>query len=131
MIGPNADADAMQNGNYAGRASAPRRSSTASRRPWAKTPTLSTSKAVVAPVVKNKSDPAHPTWAQKAIAAAKSADLIIFVSGIDAGLRRKKPARATDDYEGFSRGDRTRIELPQVQEDLIQRFMRPASRWCW
>jgi beta-glucosidase len=56
----------------------------------------------------------------KALAAAKSADLIVFVSGIDAGLEKEEASPRDDNYEGFSRGDRTTIELPRVQEDLIK-----------
>ena len=52
-----------------------------------------------------------------AVAAAKRADAVIFVGGISADFEGEEMAV---DYEGFSGGDRTRIELPAVQEKLLQ-----------
>jgi beta-glucosidase len=54
-----------------------------------------------------------------AIAVAKSADLVIYVGGISAELEGEETARANG-FDGFSGGDRTRIELPSVQEDLLK-----------
>jgi beta-glucosidase len=53
----------------------------------------------------------------KAVQAAWSADAIIYVGGISPQLEREE-AKVT--YEGFSGGDRTRIELPEVQTELLQ-----------
>lgn len=52
----------------------------------------------------------------EAVAAAKSADAIIFVGGLTAELEGEEMDL---DYEGFKGGDRTRIELPPVQERLL------------
>jgi beta-glucosidase len=52
-----------------------------------------------------------------AVAAARAADIIIYVGGINARLEGEE---MKVDYEGFSGGDRTRIELPSVQEDLLK-----------
>jgi beta-glucosidase len=54
-----------------------------------------------------------------AIAIAKSADVVIFVGGITAQFEREE-SQEPDAFAGFSGGDRTRIELPEVQEDLLQ-----------
>ncbi len=51
-----------------------------------------------------------------AVAAAKKADAIIFVGGISAQLEGEE---MTVDYEGFSGGDRTTIELPALQQKLL------------
>jgi beta-glucosidase len=120
VIGPNADAAAMQNGNYAGRASRT-------------TTILDGIKKLAGEGVdvvyeqgsrrtgrKNNADAEPKDLAPKALAAAKDADLIIFVSGIDAGLEREEAAPRDDVFEGFSHGDRTAIELPRVQEELIK-----------
>jgi beta-glucosidase len=53
----------------------------------------------------------------KALQAAWSADAVIYVGGISPQLEREE-AKVT--YEGFSGGDRTKIELPEVQTELLQ-----------
>jgi beta-glucosidase len=53
----------------------------------------------------------------KAVQAAWKADAVIYVGGISPQLEREE-AKVT--YEGFSGGDRTRIELPEVQTQLLQ-----------
>jgi beta-glucosidase len=52
-----------------------------------------------------------------ALAAARAADAIIFVGGISAQLEGEE---MRIDYEGFEGGDRTRIELPAVQQRLLE-----------
>jgi beta-glucosidase len=54
-----------------------------------------------------------------AIAAAKQADVVIFAGGISAELEGEE---MPVEYDGFSGGDRTRIELPAVQEELLQKL---------
>jgi len=56
----------------------------------------------------------------EAITNAANADVLIYVGGINAQLEGEEGnARGSGGIEGFSNGDRTRIELPQVQEDFI------------
>jgi len=53
----------------------------------------------------------------KAVHAAEAADLVIYVGGINSQLEGEEmPVH----YDGFNGGDRTRIELPPVQEDLLR-----------
>ncbi len=52
------------------------------------------------------------------ISSAKSADAVIYVGGINAQLEGEEGDARTD--EGFHAGDRTRIELPVIQQQLIQ-----------
>jgi len=54
-----------------------------------------------------------------ALELAKSADAIIYVGGISAQLEGEE---MKVDYEGFKGGDRTRIELPTVQEKFLQQL---------
>ena len=54
---------------------------------------------------------------QKEIAAAKTSDIIVFVGGLDSTLEKED---GNVDFQGFLRGDRTRIELPPVQEELLK-----------
>src|SRR5579863_3222569 len=53
-----------------------------------------------------------------AVAATTNADVIIYVGGISAALEGEEGTQAGS--VGFDRGDRTQIELPQVQEDLVR-----------
>jgi beta-glucosidase len=52
-----------------------------------------------------------------AVAAAKNADLVVFVGGISAQIEGEE---MQVDYDGFKGGDRTRIELPAVQDELLK-----------
>jgi beta-glucosidase len=52
-----------------------------------------------------------------AVAAAKSADAVIYVGGISAQLEGEEMRLMT--YDGFNGGDRTRIELPAQQTQLL------------
>jgi beta-glucosidase len=54
-----------------------------------------------------------------AVAAAQSADVVIYVGDINARLEGEENARANG-FDGFLGGDRTKIELPSVQEDLLK-----------
>jgi beta-glucosidase len=53
-----------------------------------------------------------------AIALAKTADVIIYTGGINSQLEGEEMRRM--DYDGFAGGDRTRIELPAVQTEILQ-----------
>jgi len=55
--------------------------------------------------------------ANDAVAAARSADVILYVGGISSRLEGEE---MRVDYDGFSGGDRTQIELPTVQTDLLR-----------
>jgi beta-glucosidase len=54
-----------------------------------------------------------------AVSAAKQADVVIYVGGISPELEGEEMARANS-FDGFNGGDRTRIELPSVQENLLE-----------
>jgi beta-glucosidase len=53
----------------------------------------------------------------RAVAAANAADVVIYVGGLNSSLESEE---AKVDYQGFDGGDRTRIELPRVQERLLK-----------
>jgi beta-glucosidase len=55
--------------------------------------------------------------ARKAVELAKSSDLVIFVGGITPQLEGEE---MQVNYEGFKGGDRTNLNLPVVQEDLLK-----------
>jgi beta-glucosidase len=62
-------------------------------------------------------DRPDPQWLTNAVAAAKSADLVIYAGGISLRLEDEE---MKVDYQGFNGGDRTRIELPPVQTELLK-----------
>jgi beta-glucosidase len=124
VIGPNADAAEMQNGNYSGKPSKTVTILEGIRASAGKEIEVVYEQGSRRTTRRDGSEP-KPTpaaLAEKALAAAKDADLVIFVSGIDAGLEKEEGSARTDVFEGFSRGDRTKIELPQVQLDLIKQL---------
>jgi beta-glucosidase len=55
----------------------------------------------------------------QAIRDAKAADVVIYVGGISAQLEGEENKKANG-YVGFYGGDRTQIELPAVQLDLLR-----------
>jgi hypothetical protein len=58
-----------------------------------------------------------PEMTAQAVAAAKSADVVIYIGGIDSSLEAES---SRVDYQGFLNGDRARIELPPVQDGLAR-----------
>jgi beta-glucosidase len=54
-----------------------------------------------------------------AVASAKAADVVIYVGGISPELEGEEFGGVSR-YDGFEGGDRTRIELPPVQESLLK-----------
>ena len=63
--------------------------------------------------------PAADTGEAEALAKAKDADVIVFIGGSSAQLEGEE---MQVDYEGFAGGDRTRIELPALQQQLLEKL---------
>lgn len=59
------------------------------------------------------------------VAAADDADVVIYFGGISPALEREE-AKVTD--PGFDNGDRTSIELPQVQRDILAALHHAGKR---
>ena len=68
---------------------------------------------------KDGSNGPTPEMTDDALAAAKAADVVIYVGGINSQMEGEEMARANG-LVGFNGGDRTQIELPSVQEDLLK-----------
>jgi beta-glucosidase len=51
------------------------------------------------------------------VAAARTADVVVYVGGLNSTLEREEKFVP---FDGFQGGDRTRIELSAVQEELLQ-----------
>ncbi len=63
-------------------------------------------------------------YRKEALDAASKAELIVFCGGISANLEGEEMKIETD---GFSHGDRTHINLPQIQEDLLKELQKTGK----
>ena len=60
--------------------------------------------------------------AEQILKAIAKADVIIFAGGISPLLEGEAGDTGNDDIKGFLGGDRSRIELPEVQTEFMKRF---------
>jgi len=70
-----------------------------------------------AKIALNWTAPAAKSGFADAVAKARAAEVVVFVGGITAQLEGEE---MKVNFDGFSGGDRTRIELPAVQEQLLK-----------
>ena len=68
---------------------------------------------------------ASPDVPSNVLEDARSADVTIFVGGINSNLEGEE---MRVDYEGFSGGDRTKIELPAVQTEWLKQLNGAARK---
>ena len=119
VIGPNAAATNMLAGNYSGKASHPVSILDGIKEAAGAGIEVAFVPGCPLALKKDRSNLPTPAMRAQAVAAASSADVIVFVSGIDATLEKEEGSVRSDVFDGFDRGDRTRIELPAVQEELL------------
>ena len=67
----------------------------------------------------------RPVTTDEIVGRAKDADIIIFVGGISPNLEREE-AQVTN--PGFDNGDRTSIELPQAQRDILTALHKAGKK---
>jgi beta-glucosidase len=117
VIGANADVIPMLLGNYNGTPSHPVTILQGIKE--AAGPGIEVVMAAGCPLALKKGDSpaAHSAEFTAAMELARTADAIVYVGGIDPKLEGEE---MPVDYEGFTGGDRTRIELPAVQTALLQ-----------
>ncbi len=63
-------------------------------------------------------------YRKEALDAAMKADVVIFCGGISSNLEGEEMPLV---IEGFSHGDRTSLNLPQVQEDLLKELQKTGK----
>jgi beta-glucosidase len=119
VIGANADSATMLLGNYNGTPSHPITILNGLRSVAGASLEVTYQPGCPLAVRKDGSDQPPASMAQEAVAAAAGADVIIYVGGISPDLEGEEFG-GTDPYDGFKGGDRTRIELPSVQEDFLK-----------
>ena len=119
VIGTNAVSANMLAGNYNGRAARPVTILDGIKQVAG--PGIEVTFAAGGPLALRKDGSNKPGEEQiaEAVAAAESADLVVYVGGISARFEGEESRRA-DVFDGFAGGDRTRIELPSVQTDLVK-----------
>lgn len=61
---------------------------------------------------------------QRSVEKIKTADIIVFVGGISPSLEGEEMGV---DFPGFKRGDRTNIQLPQTQNDLLNQLSKTGK----
>ena len=119
VIGTNAVNASMLEGNYNGRASRPVTILDGIKKVAG--PGIEVTYASGGPLALLKDGSNKPGQEEiaQAVAAAKAADVVVYVGGITARFEGEEMRRAND-FAGFVGGDRTRIELPEVQTELIK-----------
>ena len=121
LIGPNADSVDALVGNYNGTPSRPVTllAGLKARFPQARIDLVEGSDRVAVPETP-ASEPRGPRPdPDAAVAAAREADLVVFASGLSAALEGEEmPVTAP----GFAGGDRTSIDLPAPQQQLLDRL---------
>jgi len=117
VIGTNADAVPMLLGNYNGQPSDPVTILDGLRRIAGTNIEVIYEPGCPLALSTDSTGEANAEESAKALDAAWSADVVIYVGGINARLEGEE---MTVNYDGFSGGDRTRIELPYVQERLLK-----------
>jgi beta-glucosidase len=115
VIGPNADAVLL--GNYNGPASHPVTILEGIKQVAGANVEVTYAPGCPLALKNDNSNKPTPEMTAQAVAAAKSADVVIYIGGIDSSLEAES---SRVDYQGFLNGDRARIELPPVQTDLLE-----------
>ena len=117
VVGMNADSTSMLHGNYFGTSARPVTVAAGIQR-------------AAGPGIEVVSEPGCSLASRKdgleqndieafarALRLAKTADLVIYVGGLTASLEGEE---MRVEFEGFAGGDRTRIELPEVQTTMLK-----------
>ena len=117
VVGPNANAVRMLYGNYNGQASQPVTILDGIKALAGDNIEVTYDQGCPLAIKNDNSNVPGPKMTAQAVAAAQAADVVIYVGGIDSTLETEEH---TNDYQGFLGGDRTRIELPPPQEELLK-----------
>ena len=119
VIGPNADAAWMLEGNYNGHAARPVTILSGIKQLAGTNIEVTFATGCPWALRVDGSNKARQEAIADAVAKAKAADVVIFVGGISARLEGEEMGR-DNAFVGFEGGDRTTIELPAVQTDLLK-----------
>jgi beta-glucosidase len=119
VLGPNAASTEMLEGNYNGKAARPVSILDGIKKAAGGGIEVKYAEGCPLALRNNGSNKPGRQMIDEAVAAARAADVVVFVGGISARLEGEEMGDRVD-FEGFLGGDRTKIELPAVQTDLIK-----------
>ena len=119
VIGANADTVPMLLGNYNGEPSHPVTILSGIRQVAGSNIEVTYTPGCPLAVRKDGSNRPSDQMLAEALDAAKAADVVIYVGGISPDFEGEEFGGESP-YDGFAGGDRIRIELPLVQEDLLK-----------
>jgi beta-glucosidase len=117
IIGPNADSVDALVGNYAGDPSYPVTILQGIRNKLGGQVKIAYTGGCPLALAPDESYSVDGQEGRLALEAARVADAVVFVGGLDARLEGEEMRTS---YEGFDRGDRVTIELPRPQSDLLK-----------
>jgi beta-glucosidase len=117
VIGPNAAAEKMLYGNYNGVASHPVTILDGIKTVAGSNIEVTYTFGCPLAIANDNSNQPAPDVTADALAAAQAADVVVYVGGLDATLEGEEHRV---NFQGFDSGDRTRIELPSPQENLLK-----------
>ena len=127
IIGPNADNIDALRGNYYGEASNPVTVIDGIKKIVSKKVKITYSRGV--PLVKHKNEKGNDSiydLSESVLQDVKNADIAIFVGGLDATWEGEE-MKGRENIDGFHGGDRTKIELPKIQQDAIKAMMETGT----
>ena len=119
VIGPNASEVVVLHANYNGKATNPISILEGIRREVGDDAVIDYAKGCPISMFEGEPYSMDSSDAKKAIELAKNADFTIFVGGLNANLEGEEMNHRKP-IVGFDRGDRTLIELPKPQSDLLK-----------
>jgi len=119
VIGPNADTAPMLEGNYNGHAARPVTILSGIEKLAGPDIEVTFARGCPWALLKDGSNKPGQEATDDAVVKADAADVVIFVGGISARLEGEEMSR-DNAFDGFEGGDRTKIELPSVQTDLLK-----------
>ena len=119
VIGPNADTVGMLAGNYNGTPARPVTILAGIKAAAGPNIDVTYSEGCPLALEKDGSNQSTSDMTADAVAAAKAADVVVYVGGINSQIESEESTKANR-FVGFTGGDRTSIELPSPQEDLLK-----------
>ncbi len=117
IIGPFANDKYVLNGNYNGTPSSPVTFLQGLQNKLGSSATIITNNFIKKPEKVYSSEANRDDSIAKAVSACKDADLVIFCGGIDASVEGEE---SKIDMKGFYKGDRTDLNLPEVQLNALK-----------